>query len=152
MLGRRRAKDPALFRALLAFAASTLVLVATITKTGTYLNTIALAESPLIALAAAGFVWLLAEAPRRRGALAAAGLAVALGISQVVGFVVSRPIPGSSGVRSRIGDTTGPAGTRRRRRWPRLAAVPSEFPSPGSPTSPSSPTAACPMTNPTSSW
>ena len=92
LLGRR-ARDRALLRTLIAFAAAALVLVATITKTGTYLNAIALAEPPLVALASAGVVWLM-RAPRPRWAPAAIVAALALGVAQVGAFLAAPDEPG----------------------------------------------------------
>lgn len=88
----RDARDPALVRTLVAVAVANLILVLTITKTGTYVNTIVLAEPPLIALGAAGIVWALR--PRRGVALAVAGAACALAAVQVASFVASPTDPG----------------------------------------------------------
>jgi hypothetical protein len=88
----RESRDPALVRTLAAVALASLILVLTITKTGTYVNTIVLAEPPLIALGAAGVVWLL-RAPRR-ALVAVAGAAVALATVQVVSFVAAPTDPG----------------------------------------------------------
>jgi hypothetical protein len=85
---RDRAGD-ALVRTLGALALAGLVLVGTVAKTGTYINTIALAEPPLVALAAAGLVGLFrVGAPR--WAIAGALAAVALGAVEVASFV-ARP-------------------------------------------------------------
>jgi hypothetical protein len=86
------ARDPALVRTLVAVAVANLILVLTIAKTGTYVNTIVLAEPPLIALGAAGIVWALR--PRRTVALAVAGAACALAAVQVGSFVASPTDPG----------------------------------------------------------
>jgi hypothetical protein len=77
---------------LIAVAVAGLVLVLTITKTGTYVNTIVLAEPPLIALGAAGLVWVLRE--RRTAAVAVAAAACALAAVQVASFVADPTDPG----------------------------------------------------------
>ena len=81
--------DVILLRMLCALVLATLILVGTVAKTGTYLNTIALAEPPLVTLAACGLVGLSRRA-QPRWAMATAVAAVALGIVQVVSFV-ARP-------------------------------------------------------------
>jgi hypothetical protein len=90
-LAPRNARDPVLVRTLLAVAIGTLVLVGTIAKTGTYLNTIALAEPPLVALGAAGLVWALRE--RRRAAAAAFAAAALFGAVQVADFIAAPTHP-----------------------------------------------------------
>jgi hypothetical protein len=72
-----------------------IVLIGTITKTGTYLNVVALAEPPLMVLAAAGTVWLLRAAPRRTAALAVVGAAALLGAVQVGAFLADPEHPGA---------------------------------------------------------
>lgn len=88
----RASRDPALVRTLVAVALANLILVLTIAKTGTYVNTIVLAEPPLIALGAAGVVWALR--PRHRAALAIAGAAVALAAVQVAALLAGPTDPG----------------------------------------------------------
>jgi hypothetical protein len=88
----RESRDPPLVRTLVAVSLANLILVLTITKTGTYVNTIVLAEPPLIALGAAGIVWALRA--RRPAALAVAGAAGAFVLVQVVAFVASPTDPG----------------------------------------------------------
>ena len=69
------------------------VLVGTITKTGTYLNSIVLLEPPLVALAAAGAVWLLREG-RPRWGIAAVAAALLLVCVQAASFVAGPDDPG----------------------------------------------------------
>jgi hypothetical protein len=89
----RESREPALVRTLAAVAVANLVLVLTVAKTGTYVNTIVLAEPPLVALGAAGIVWALR--PRRRvAALAVAGAACALAAVQVASFLAAPTDPG----------------------------------------------------------
>jgi hypothetical protein len=90
-LASRHARDPVLVRALLAVTIGTLVLVLTVAKTGTYLNTIALAEPPLVALGAAGLVWAMRE--RRRAATAAVAAAALFGAVQVADFIAAPTHP-----------------------------------------------------------
>jgi hypothetical protein len=91
----RRARDPMLWRTLLAVGAGNLILVLTVAKTGTYLNTVAVAEPPLVALGACGVVWLWRLAPARprpraaRAALAAVAAATLLGVAQVAAFLAA---------------------------------------------------------------
>jgi hypothetical protein len=87
----RHARDAALWRTLLAVAAGSLVLVLTVTKTGTYLNTVALTEPPLVALGACGVVWLARLAPGRSRAVARVAVAAAalLGVAQVASFLAA---------------------------------------------------------------
>jgi hypothetical protein len=92
---RRSARDPALLRTVLALAAANLVLIGTITKTGTYLNTVALAEPPLMVLAAVGTVWLLRAVPRHAAALAAVGAVALLGAVQAGAFLLDPAHPGA---------------------------------------------------------
>ena len=97
LLGRGAAVDPLQWRCLLAVALAGLVLVLTITKTGTYVNTVALAEPPLVALGVAGSVWLLRrarDAPWRRRGLVAVGAAATLAAVQIVSFLVRPMDPG----------------------------------------------------------
>jgi hypothetical protein len=89
---RDQARDPVLLRTLTAAALAALVLVGTIAKTGTYLNTIVLLEPPLVALAAAGAVWVI-RAARPRWGFAAVAAALALTTVQVVSFVVAPDDP-----------------------------------------------------------
>jgi hypothetical protein len=89
----RRANDARLFRTVAAAGVAALALVATITKTGTYLNTIVLAEPLLVAIGASGIVWLLRET-RPRWALAAVAAAVLLGVVQSASFAASPDDPG----------------------------------------------------------
>lgn len=91
--GRSGAADQALFRTLLAGTAAAVALIATYTKTGTYLNVIALAEPPLVALAAAGVVWSLRGA-RPRLAIAAIAATTAFGLAQVASFIAAPHDPG----------------------------------------------------------
>ena len=93
----RSAADPAQWRCLVAVALAGLILVLTITKTGTYVNTVALAEPPLVALGVAGVVWLwrrAPDAPRRRLGLVAVGAAAALVAVQIVSFLARPMDPG----------------------------------------------------------
>jgi hypothetical protein len=98
-LGRARARDPELLRAMLGLLAGTLALGVTFLKDGTYLNTLALMEPPALALAAVGVVWLLEDpamfATRRRAALAGAALACALVAAQSasVALLPESPLP-----------------------------------------------------------
>ena len=69
------------------------MLVGTITKTGTYLNSIVLLEPPLVALAAAGVVWLLREG-RPRWGIAAVAAALLLVCVQAASFVAGPDDPG----------------------------------------------------------
>ena len=90
---RERARDPALLRTLAAAGLAAFVLVGTITKTGTYLNSIVLLEPPLVALAAAGVVWLLREG-RPRWGIAAVAAALLLVCVQAASFVAGPDDPG----------------------------------------------------------
>jgi hypothetical protein len=90
----RRTEEPVLARTVLALAATALVLVATVAKTGTYLNTVRLAEPPLVVLGASGIVLLARDARRHRAALAAIGVAVALGVAEIAAFVADPLHPG----------------------------------------------------------
>lgn len=90
VLLRGRSKDPALVATLLALTAGTVILIATITKTGTYLNTVALAEPSLVVLGVAGTVW----AAHQRALLIAIGAAVLLGTVQVAAFLIRPTDPG----------------------------------------------------------
>jgi hypothetical protein len=95
LLLRRRTEDPPLLATLLALTAGGVILIGTITKTGTYLNTVALVEPPLVVLAVAGTVWLLRSAlPRRSVLLGAIAAALALGAAQVIAFVLRPTDPG----------------------------------------------------------
>lgn len=80
-LGRARARDPALFRTVLALLLGSLALVATFVKDGTYLNTLVAAEPVAVALAVTGLLWFLEDRSllqrRRRAASLAAALACA---------------------------------------------------------------------------
>lgn len=58
---RRRARDPRLLACLAGLAAGSVALLLTLVKHGSYLNVLALAEPPLVALAAAGLHWLWVE-------------------------------------------------------------------------------------------
>lgn len=92
-----RSRDPALLRSIVALALATIVLVATIAKTGTYLNTIVPVEPPLVALATAGTVWLFGS-PRARGSRRRARMVVCaawiLSATQVISFVARPTHPG----------------------------------------------------------
>jgi hypothetical protein len=89
----KRADDPRLFATVAAVGVAALILVATITKTGTYLNAIVLLEPPLVAIGASGIVWLLREGGRR-WALAAVTAAVLLGAVQSASFAAAPDDPG----------------------------------------------------------
>jgi hypothetical protein len=89
----RAAREPALFKSITALGLAALVLVCTIVKTGTYLNTIVLAEPPLVALGAAGVVWLVRR-PRPRWRLAVVAVAAALGVAQSASFGAKPDNPG----------------------------------------------------------
>lgn len=86
LLARDRARDPALFRSLVALLAGSLALALTFLKGGTYLNTLAVVEPPAIALAAVGLCWFLEDrsllGERRRLAAVAVGVACAAVIVQ----------------------------------------------------------------------
>lgn len=92
---RRRAGDRPLLLSLAGLAAGCGALVLTLTKSGSYLNVLALAEPPLVALGAAGAWWLWLESrstvrapaasPRRRGAPGALAVAAALGLMGLLG-------------------------------------------------------------------
>lgn len=89
LLLRARTEDAGQLWALAAVAAGALLLVLTVTKTGTAVNVTQLAEPPLVALGAAGVVW----AARTRWlvpALAAVGLAV----TQSAAFALDPGDPG----------------------------------------------------------
>jgi hypothetical protein len=78
-------------------AAATLVLVATVAKTGTYLNVIVAAEPAVVALGVAGTAWLLRSCSRDRAARAPGAIVCAawlLSATQVVAFVVHPTHPG----------------------------------------------------------
>ena len=78
-LARARARDPALFRSMLALVLGSVAVVVTFAKDGTYVNTLAAIEPSAVALAATGLVWLLEDrtvlAGRRRLATVGAALA-----------------------------------------------------------------------------
>jgi hypothetical protein len=124
-LARRSAADAALFRALLVLAITTLVLVATIAKTGTYLNVIVPVEPPLIALGVAGSVWAVRARRRWVPVLTAAWL---FGAVQVAAFLSDPTHPGffvrplSAPAHAWVGERTVAAQLRQARRCPRKAA------------------------------
>lgn len=86
LLARRRARDPALLRSLVALAAGSLALGVTFIKGGTYLNTLAVIEPALVALAAVGVTLFLEDrsllAPHRRLASLAVGALCAVMVVQ----------------------------------------------------------------------
>ncbi len=86
---RGRTEDRGQLRALIAVAAGALLLVLTVTKTGTAVNVTQLAEPPLVALGAAGLVW----AARTRW-LVLAGAATALTATQSAAFALDPADPG----------------------------------------------------------
>ncbi len=71
---RHRACDPWLARSLAGLAAGSVALLITLVKHGSYLNVLALAEPPLVALAGAGLCWLWRERRSRAGAAGAASV------------------------------------------------------------------------------
>ena len=86
VLARGHARDPALFRSLVALLAGSLALGVTFLKGGTYLNTLAVVEPAAVALAAVGLTWFLEDRSllggRRRLASVAVGAACAVVVLQ----------------------------------------------------------------------
>jgi hypothetical protein len=95
LVGRRRARDPALLRTLAALFIASLALVLTFVKDGSYLNLLAVIEPTGVPLAAAGLVWLLEDRePLRRGRRTvplAAAAATFLIAAQTAGLLI---VPG----------------------------------------------------------
>ncbi len=93
---RSRLRDPDLARGLLAAAAGSLALLATLLKSGSYLTAMIVIEPPLVCLAACGVVAALdrrAATPRARSRTIVAALAVALLAVQVASLVLSPADP-----------------------------------------------------------
>ena len=96
---RQAARDPALFRTLVALFLSTAALLLTLAKSGAYLNVVVVVEPPAVALGTAGVVWVWREARQKpSGAisrrLAGASLvAVALAGAQSASLLTSPSDP-----------------------------------------------------------
>jgi hypothetical protein len=94
---RERARDPALFRAVLALLAGSLGLMLTFLKGGTYLNTLVAVEPVVVTLAAAGLIWFFEDravlAARRRLATAVVALACALMAAQSISLLAAPESP-----------------------------------------------------------
>jgi hypothetical protein len=91
---RARARDVALFRIILALAATTLIMLATVAKTGTYLNVITAAEPGVLTLAVTGSYWLFTSRTGARALPAVVGAAWLLGAVQVIAFIAHPTHPG----------------------------------------------------------
>jgi hypothetical protein len=95
--GRARLRDPDLARSLLAASVGSLLLLATLLKSGSYLTAMIVVEPPLVCLAACGVVTALsgreAAAPRPGNRMIVAALAVALLAAQVGSLLVSPDDP-----------------------------------------------------------
>jgi hypothetical protein len=105
---RERPLNMELMRALLAAALAGLLLVFTVFKDGSWINVLAVAEPPLLVLAAAGTVW---SARRSRAAAIAVGLLGALLVAQIVSLLVdpaNAPIAQRPGARKALVWTAGP--------------------------------------------
>jgi hypothetical protein len=92
---RARLRDPDLARSLLAACAGSLLLLATLLKSGSYLTVMVVAEPPLVCLAACGVVGALSRdgaATRARGRLVVV-LATALAAAQIVSLLVAPDDP-----------------------------------------------------------
>jgi len=105
--GRARLRDPDLARSLLAASAGSLLLLATLLKSGSYLTAMIVVEPPLLCLAACGVVTAL-EAGATRGRAIVAALAAGLAAAQVVSLLVS---PADPGLFTRPLAASGPART-----------------------------------------
>jgi len=109
---RARLHDPDLVRSLLAACAGSLLLLATLLKSGSYLTVMIVLEPPLVCLSACGVVSALTRddrgaAPSSRGRLVVA-LAAALAAAQIVSLLVS---PDDPGLFTRPLAASGPART-----------------------------------------
>jgi hypothetical protein len=81
VLGRRESGDSTLLRTLAVAALASLVLLASVYKRGSYINVLAVAEPPLLALAAAGAFWAWQRSRARALVLVAGALVGAQSIS-----------------------------------------------------------------------
>ncbi len=77
----RRARDPALLRTVAAAGLGGVLLLASLLKHGSYLNVLAVADPPLVALAACGALWSWERVGARAVVLAAAALLAGQSIS-----------------------------------------------------------------------
>jgi hypothetical protein len=84
MLGREHSAEPRLLRALAAAGVAGLVLLATVYKRGSEINVLAVAEPPLLALAAGGALWAWQRPRARALVLVLAALLAAQSISLLV--------------------------------------------------------------------
>lgn len=89
---RARLRDPDLARSLLAAAAGSLLLLATLLKSGSYLTAMVVIEPPLVCLAACGVVAAL-EAGAARGRAILAALAVLFTAAQAVALLIAPDDP-----------------------------------------------------------
>jgi hypothetical protein len=125
MLARRRARvvrDLPLARALAALAAAGLVLILTVVKQGSYIDVLAVAEPPLLALAVCGAGWLSEQgaAARALTALLASWLAVqsaSLLLAPGAPWAATRPFA-ASGLRRSAAPATVDRLTRQARACP----------------------------------
>lgn len=91
VVARERARDPALLRSLIALAAGSLALGLTFLKGGTYLNTLAVIEPALVALAAVGVTFFIEDRRlltrrRRLASLAVVGMCGVLAAQSAILF------------------------------------------------------------------
>ncbi len=84
LLLARQARDPALVRTVAAAAAGGVLLLGSVVKHGSYVNVLAVADPPLVALAACGGLWAWERVGARAVVLAAAALVAAQSISLLV--------------------------------------------------------------------
>jgi len=120
---RERLREPDLARSLLIAAAGSLLLLATLLKSGSYLTVMIVVEPPLVCLAACGVVATFRARPAgarpSRARLAVVGLASGLALAQVVSLLVSPDDPalftqplGASGPRRAFSDAEVDAAAR----------------------------------------
>lgn len=111
--GRQRPREPELMRTLLASAVAGLLLALTVFKRGSYVNVLAVAEPPLLVLAAAGAAWC---ARWSRTAIVFVGLLGLLLAAQMVSLLVNPADPGIAkrpGARSGLAWAAGPGAVDR---------------------------------------
>ncbi|HEU0316872.1 MAG TPA: hypothetical protein VFR49_06055, partial [Solirubrobacteraceae bacterium] len=125
LLLARRTRDPALVRTVAAAAVGGVLLLGSLVKHGSYVNVLAVADPPLVALAACGALWAWERVGARAVVLAAAALVAAQSISLLVSpdhAVLARRPLARSGLQRALAPALVDRAVRAARRCPAGAA------------------------------